>query len=245
MKFASSLLKAACAAFLLGVAPASWAQTEAEGAGPFYLGWVYQRYSEPQMHLAGHGIQAGVNLPIKPAFLLPENVHAAVELASLDYGSRYTGELKDVPSVQWQLSAWWRGPQWVAMPWYTGPVIEGLWTDLQGQSSAGYRGYERFSLRAWWALSIAPVPEARVTAAVLLRGQQNSYLSQANALLPNIVNTQNKGWWLKLELAPCAACKGIQPWLEFKHLAESDKQGRQGWFEPENKQWQMGLRKRF
>ncbi len=245
MRTTPAPLKAAGLALLLGLAPSSWAQTEADETGRFHLGWMYQRYSEPDMHLAGHGIQLGAELPIQPGFLLPQKGHASLSVGSLDYGSRYTGELKGVPFLQWQLGAWWRGPQWFPTPWYTGPVLEGQWTDLQGQSSTGHLGYERESLRAWWALSVQPAPLTQIMGAVLVRGQQHSLISQASAQLPNILNTQKKGWWLKVELAPCDACQGLQPWLEIKHLADSDKQGREGWYEPVNNQWQVGLRKRF
>jgi hypothetical protein len=119
------------------------------------------------------------------------------------------------------------------------------WTDLRGSSSTGHRGYERLGVRGWWGVDVDPVPGARLGAAVLLHGRQHSWLSQANQTLPNIVNRQTKGWWLQLELAPVDRWAQLQPWFEVKHIAESDKQGRQGWFEPENTQWQIGVRKRF
>lgn len=232
-------------AWLLVAGAPAWAQAD-PGPWRFDLAWHYQHYSEPNMHLAGHGLQAGAQRQLTPtAGWMPSSLQASLGVARLGYGSKNTGKLSGVASLQWQMGAWWQLPQWAGLPWQTGPVLEGQWTDLRGQSSTGHRGYERHGVRAWWALAVSPAPGARLSAAALLRGQQHSQLSQANTALPNVVNTQKAGWWLQLELAPVAPWFGLQPWLELKRLESSDKQGRQGWYEPQNTHWQMGLRKRF
>lgn len=236
-------LKAGLAALLIGVAAPVWCQP-----APWVVdvGVLHQRYAESNMHLSGPGLYVGVERPSTAAqWWAPHSWHASAVAGQLAYGSARTGELSGVPWLQLHAGFRWRLPSWGGHTWRTGPTIDVQWTDLRGSSSTGHRGYERLGVRSWWGIDVNPVPEARLGAAVLLQGHQHSRLSQANSTLPDIVNRQTKGWWLQLELAPIDRWAQLQPWVEVKHIAESNKQGLQGWFEPENTQLQLGLRKRF
>lgn len=233
-------LKAGLAAVLISAAPA-WAQPWS-----FDLGLLHQRYTEPNMHLSGPGLYVGTERQsVDAAWWSPQRWHASAVVGQLAYGSTRTGALNGVPWLQLQAGPRWRLPSWGGYSWSTGPTMDVQWTDLRGSSSTGHRGYERLGLRGWWGLDVSPLTGTRLSGALLLRGRQHSRLSQANPTLPNVVNRQTSGWWLQLELAPIDRWAQLQPWFELKHIAESDKQGRQGWHEPDNTQLQIGLRKRF
>ncbi len=232
-------LKACLTASLISAIPA-WAHTTLD------VGLLYQRYTEPNMSLNGPGLYVGVERHTGDTrWWVPQSGRASAVVGQLAYGSERTGTLKSVPWLHMQMGLRWRLPSWAGHSWSTGPILELQWTDLRGSSSTGHRGYERLGIRGWWGIDISPAPDTRLSAAMLLHGRQHSQLSQANPSIPNVVNRQTSGWWLQLELAPIERLAQFQPWIEVKQIAESDKQGLQSWHEPDNTQWQIGLRKRF
>lgn len=160
-------------------------------------------------------------------------------------------DLGSVTDRHWGLG-WWtysepamrlQGP---ALTLQLGLQYEGLWNDLRGTSSTGHRGYERLSNKLWLLAQTAPLPQAELQLGLLLRGWQDSWLSQANQRLPDITNVQHKGVTLRYRHSPWwIGSRPVFPWLRYTQVAESDKVGSQRWYEPRNRSMELGLEVQF
>ncbi len=234
-------------------APAQQASDDAAQAPPSgwrlvdkRLGVAWWHYREPVMRLQGPALtlQLGLLTPAVPG--MPDRVGGEIMLARVDYSSDGTGQMSGVPAVGWRAHALWDMPPVSRQPWQLGLQYEGLWNDLRGTSSTGHRGYERLSNKLWLLAQTAPLPQAELQLGLLLRGWQDSWLSQANQRLPDITNVQHKGVTLRYRHSPwLIGSRPVFPWLRYTQVAESDKVGIQRWHEPRNRSMEMGLEAQF
>lgn len=208
------------------------------------LGWW--TYSEPAMRLQGPALTLQLGLQTSAVPGMPDRVGGEIMLARVDYSSDGTGQMSGVPAVGWRTHALWDMPADSRQPWQLGLQYEGLWNDLRGTSSTGHRGYERLSNKLWLLAQTAPLPQAELQLGLLLRGWQDSWLSQANQRLPDITNVQHKGVTLRYRHSPWwIGSRPVFPWLRYTQVAESDKVGSQRWYEPRNQTLELGMGVRF
>jgi hypothetical protein len=247
LTFFTCIKKAAPAAFLFLLVGTAFSQEKGleTNAWGFDAGWHVQHYSEPQMQLAGHGIdlrfQRAWSSRVHP--WLPAFVSATASVGHNGYRSQNTGTLPRTEAAGAVVDLRWDLPNWWGLTWQTGPVAEWSWTDLRGTTSTGHKGYERLGTRLWWGLSVASSAENALHMGALLRGEQRSQLSQASDQLPDIRNTQSQGWFVRMEAKPVTERFRISPWIEIKKIQTSDSD--RGWHEPKNTQISLGLRKAF
>lgn len=208
------------------------------------LGWT--RYSEPIMALQGSTVTMRTAIERTPLGWMPEQIGGELTLSRLDYTSQQTGKLDDVPGVGWRVHALWSMPAMVGRTWRLGLEYEGFWNDLRGTSTTGHRGYERFSNKAWLQARAAPWAETELQLGVLLRGWQDSWLSQAHPALPNVTNLQSAGFTVRYQHSPWTLSgRPVQPWVRYTQIARSDEVTAQRWYEPRNRTLVLGLETRF
>ena len=204
------------------------------------LGWW--RYSEPVMKLEGPQLTLRAQ-HISQEAGWPKLLEADIGVGSLRYSSHGSGSLSQVPMLRGQASALWDIEP--SGQWRAGLQLEATWTDLRGTTSTGHSGYERFNSKAWAVLQYEPPSTSRTELGLLLRGRQQSYLSQANPTLPDITNTQKRGVFLAYRHSPLAGPSGggygLRPWIRYTSVSNSDQVGVEGWYEPRNRTLQIGL----
>lgn len=204
------------------------------------LGWW--RYSEPVMKLEGPQLTLRAQHTSQQAGW-PDLLEADIGVGSLRYSSQGSGSLSQVPLVRGQASALWGVEP--SGQWRAGLQLEATWTDLRGTTSTGHSGYERFNSKAWAVLQYEPPSTSRTELGLLLRGRQQSYLSQANPTLPDVTNTQKRGVFLAYRHSPLAGPSGggygLRPWIRYTSVSNSDQVGVEGWYEPRNRTLQIGL----
>lgn len=208
------------------------------------LGWWH--YSEPYMRLQGPAVTLQVTVRPPASQLRPDSVGAELLLATLDYRSAATGSLSGVPGVGWRAHALWPMPGVPGQAWRVGLEYEGFWNDLQNTTSTGHRGYERLSSRLWLQARSPLWAEAELQLGVLLRGWQESWLSQADARLPDVRNVQKSGLSLRFRYSGWQTGRqSVQPWLRLSWIDKSDEVGAQRWYEPRNRTLELGIETRF
>ena len=204
------------------------------------LGWW--RYREPVMKLEGPQLTLRGQHTSQQAGW-PKLLEADIGVGSLRYSSHGSGSLSQVPMLRGQASALWDIEP--SGQWRAGLQLEATWTDLRGTTSTGHSGYERFNSKAWAVLQYEPPSTSRTELGLLLRGRQQSYLSQANPTLPDITNTQKRGVFLAYRHSPLAGPSGggygLRPWIRYTSVSNSDQVGVEGWYEPRNRTLQIGL----
>ena len=220
--------------------PAGW-QLQDRRLG---LGWWH--YEEPDMRLQGPAVTLQLALQPPPGQLRPDVIGGELLLATLDYRSNGTGSLSGVPGVGWGAHALWAMPPASGHAWRLGLAYEGFWNDLQGSTSNGYRGYERMSNRLWLQARARPLPDAELQLGVLLRGWQDSWLSQADTRLPDVRNVQKSGLTLRYRHSAWQlGSQSVQPWVRYTWVGKSDEVGAQRWYEPRNRTLDLGIEARF
>lgn len=211
------------------------------------LGLAWIRYSEPAMRLQGPAltVQMWAQGPSSP--WAPEWMGAELLLARLDYSSDSTGKLSGVPAIGWRAHALWPMPELLGKPWRLGLQYEGFWNDLSGTtSSTGHRGYERLSNKLWLQVQATPLPDAELQVGLLLRGWQDSWLSQADRRLPDVTNVQNSGLSLRYRHSAWSLWQqSVSPWIRYTTIGKSDEVSTQRWYEPRNRTMELGLEARF
>ena len=205
-------------------------------------GLAWWRYSEPVMKLEGPQLTLRAQHTSQQAGW-PRLLEADIGVGSLRYSSQGSGSLSQVPLLRGQASALW--PLEPAGQWRAGLQLEATWTDLRGTTSTGDSGYERFNSKAWAMLQYETSSTARTELGLLLRGRQQSYLSQAHPTLPDITNTQKHGIFLAYRHSPLdgpsGAGYGLRPWIRYTSVSTSDEVGADRWYEPRNRTLQIGL----
>lgn len=221
-------------------------QSAAESPRAWAVGAGWWRYSEPKMTLEGPQLTLyGRYELLKTGW--PDRLEAELGAASLRYSSRDSGSLSHVPMLRGQASALWRLES--SGQWRAGLQVEATWVDLRGTTSSGYAGYERLNSKAWAVLQYEHPSTASTEAGLLLRGRQQSWLSQAHPGLPDITNTQKRGVYLAYRHSPWQNAEGtglsLRPLIRYTHVSDSDQVGADRWYEPHNQTWQIGLEGRW
>lgn len=238
------------------IAAGARAQDEQPSASPeSLLGWQWTkpsvgvgwtRYSESIMTLQGPTVSMRVGLQRTPGGWMPEHIGGEVALSRLDYTSTATGRLDGVPGVGWRAHALWSMPALSGRAWQLGLEYEGFWNDLRGTSSTGHRGYERLSNKLWLQARAAPLADAELQLGLLIRGWQDSWLSQAHPALPNVTNVQNAGFTVRYRHSPWLLNgRPLHPWIRYTHIDRSDEVTAQRWYEPRNRSVSLGLETSF
>lgn len=213
--------------------------------GPWYLGAGWYRYSEPEMQLQGPMLQLRHTRRIN-ATGWPDLLVADAALASLNYSSQGTGAMNHLPGLFGRVSALWRLPTDTTGHWFAGPTLDLDWTDLRGTSSSGHYGYRRQGTRIWAELQLTQNAWGNVQIGALWRGRQLSQLTDIPDYTgADLVNTQRQGWFAGWDylFAEDSQLPGWQASARYTVISNSDKIGRQGWYEPRNATWQLSLRK--
>lgn len=167
----------------------------------------------------------------------PELLQLDLGASVVDYRSTDTGTLHDLPALNGRGTALWRLPVQAGV-WRGGLQIDLAWTDLRGTSSTGHIGYRRLGSKAWAVLQHEWPSGTRLEAGVLLRGRQDSLLSDAGGR--DITNIQRKGMYLHWQHAPIMAIGfSPRPWARLSHVERSDNDGR--YYEPRNRTLHLGL----
>ena len=222
------------------------AVTEDAEPAPSSLAWAaglgWWRYSEPVMRLEGPELTVEVQRPLETEGS-PVFVHAQLGMGLMQYTSTDSGRLSGVPMLRGQAGALWQLGH--SSPWRGGLQLEATWTDLRGTSSAGYAGYERLNTKAWALVQYTSTGQHQAELGLLLRGWQTSALSQANPTLPDIRNTQTRGFFMGYQHPslgwPSNGRYRLRPWIRLTSVASSDMVGAAGWYEPRNRTLQIGL----
>lgn len=222
------------------------AQSPAEPSKTWAVGASWWRYSEPEMKLEGPQLTLYGRYDRAPSGW-PDRLEAELGAASLHYSSRSSGSLSHVPMLRGQANALWQLE--ASGQWRAGLQVEATWIDLRGTTSGGYGGYERLNSKAWAVLQYEHPSNASAEAGLLLRGRQQSWLSQANPSLPDITNTQKRGVYLAYRHSPWQSAEGtglsLRPWIRYTRVSDSDQVGAGRWYEPNNRTWQIGLEGRW
>ena len=231
-------------------AAGAWAAEPAQSAGwtltDKRLGLAWMRYREPVMRLQGPALTLRLDAQSTGLRHVPDVVSGELLLARLDYRSTDTGNLSGVPAVGWRAHALWQMPELSGKAWRLGLQYEGFWNDLTGNSSTGHRGYERLSNKLWLLAEAAPLPQSELQLGLLLRGWQDSWLSQADSRLADVTNIQKRGLTLRYRHSPWPLQHtALAPWVRYTEIGQSDFVGVQRWYEPRNRTLEVGLEARF
>lgn len=173
-----------------------------------------------------------------------------------DYDSSLSGTIHDHPD--WYIET--RGlvgkdfvvGEAVLSP-YVGIGYRYLFNDLRGTSSTGALGYRRES--HYYSLPLGVTHRVRLSSgtelstlveyAPLLRGRQESMLTDANAALPNVSNLQRRGYGLRLGATLRMGRWSVGPLLSWWRIENSDSVTTATgavFTEPRNQTREVGLR---
>lgn len=188
---------------------------------PFSLAWGagLAHYQEPGL-MNLRGPQAWLQAQYWPTGpYLPELVQADLGAALLDYNSQGTGSLQHRPALDARGTVLWRIHA-ADGTWRGGLQVDLAWTDLRGTSSTGHRGYRRLGSKAWGVLQYESASGARTELGDLLRGRQDSLLSDAGGR--DVSNTQRKGYMLAYQHAPLSNLwHSPRPWVRYSDVGRS------------------------
>lgn len=175
---------------------------EAEHGFRFGLSLQGFSYTEALMRVSGPTVGIRAERMVSPG---SEALRAEAEVRTgrPDYSSRNTG---DIAHTGWLSTQWHVSQKIYQQPWAPRPglSVSTEWNDLNGRSTTGNPGYERFNASVWltgsWDLHVDErLGPTTLRAAALMRGWQRSMLSQASRDLSNVTNLQRRGLWLAIE----------------------------------------------
>lgn len=237
---AARMLTLCC--LLSGQALAQAPKPPPSGLWQLSAGW--QHYSERQMQLSGPELGLHWQSPHEGALRL----EAEAVFGLQKYSSTQMGTLAHVPNIdtRWRVlqtsQAW---PQW-----QYGLALHTHFNHLRGTTSLGFAGYDRLSTQIWLPVrwqSLGDQPWA-VEAGWLLRGEHVTRLSQVNANLQDVRNTQRQGVYLQASTTLKTSMGELQPYARWSRVGDSDIRlldvsgARVGAYEPQNTRWQLGVR---
>lgn len=212
---------------LAHAAHAAQPQTTAVSPWQWGLSTGWEKYREPIMEQAGPQLGLASRWAVSEGFTL----EAQVALARLSYDSVGSGSMSGVPQTELNLRL--SGPAW---GWGEGsrlePTLHWQYTDndLRGQSTTGNPGYERH-LSNWWlgARWTRPTPSLNwpvrsvsLELQGLLKGQQQSHLSQANPIYMDVTTRTRQGWALTLQGRLPGSRGELVPYLRWQRLSRSN-----------------------
>lgn len=245
-------------ALLLATSGLALAQpvTQAPAPGPRWQ-WATSfgahHYREPVADMELQGPEWGAHLRLSEFPAWPRWQVDADVLASAQRYDSPDGVLERVANVEsrWRLlyQAW---PGEAGHGLFLGPAVQTVYNDLRGRTSRNFAGYERRNLSLWLALqwrsplawqALPALAGLQLDAGRLVRGRQVSQLSQVDPRLSDLVHTQRHGRYLEARLNLRAQPLVLQPFV--RHTVVKDSAVSQGFYEPENHRWQLGLSVRW
>ena len=168
-----------------------------------------------------------------------------------DYSSGVSGTLNDKPDWYYEIRGLigkdFHFGDYTLSP-YAGLGYRYLFNDLRGISSVGARGYRRESHYTTLPIGVTHKMnlsnQAQLLTTVeysyLLRGRQDSTLSDAFTTNQNISSTQRSGYGLRLNTMVRFATWSAGPYLSLWRINESDRSNGTLIFEPRNNTYEFG-----
>lgn len=202
------------------------------------------RYSESQMQLTGP--EVGLHARWSGLEQWPQwQLEGDVLLGLQRYTSQDSGSMNNVGNIETR----WRALNTVYATGYgdeglsAGLALHTLWNDLRGETTNNRVGYEREAVQLWLPLRWTSADTWTLEAAVLVRGQHTSRLSQVRTTYSDVRNTQTSGMYLqattRFDLEDGST---LTPFVRFTRLGDSDyvRMGGSYWVEPKSQRWQIG-----
>lgn len=179
------------------------------------------------------------------------------QVGQQNYRSDYSGSLNAVPNVQtrWQLNHNLACAKFDDLQWQVGMALHTTWNDLRGRTTFNQAGYLRTNASVWLPIGLLQtnpdVQDAtmnwksmRYEVGVLLRGLQTSHLSQVSNVLPDVTNTQTRGYYVEWSgVMQAQAGWVIRPYVRRTYVSDSDLVFKYGasYMEPKNVRTQLGV----
>lgn len=222
--------------------------TQAETASSAWqmsAGW--QNYSEPQMNLKGPELGLHWQSRHSDAYTLEADAHVGLQ----NYSSAQSGQLDSVLNIdtRWRvLRALTAQPQW-----QFGLALHTHSNFLRGTTTLGFGGYDRLSTQVWLPVRWQSFGNQAwaMDAGWLLWGEHVSRLSQVNANLQDVTNTQRRGVYLQVSQKMSSSRGVIEPFARWTRVNDSDVsqvtvdgQSR-GAYEPKNNRLNLGVKWHF
>lgn len=137
--------------------------------------------------------------------------------------------------------------------WQYGLALHTHSNFLRGTTTLGFGGYDRLSTQVWLPVrwqSLGDQPWA-VDAGWLLWGEHVSRLSQVNASLQDVTNTQRKGAYLQISQKISSSRGVFEPYARWTRVDDSDVSQvtvdgqTRGAYEPQNNRVNLGVKWHF
>ena len=169
-----------------------------------------------------------------------------------DYSSGLSGTLNDRPDWYYEIRGLigkdFHFGDYTLSP-YAGLGYRYLFNDLRGVTSTGARGYRResnyYTLPVGVTHKMNLANQAQLLTTVeysyLIRGRQDSRLSDDSPGTPDVSNTQRSGYGLRLGAMVRFATWSVGPSLTWWRIKESDR-ANAGFFEPRNNTYEFGVK---
>jgi hypothetical protein len=220
---------------------------------------AYQ-YQEPGV-MSLQGLKMGLDLHATKVLQNDRFIRGEFRYAfgTVDYSSNDTGSASGEPD--WYIEARGLvGKDWVikdaVLAAYTGLGYRYLFNDARGITSTGYSGYRRESNYLYLPIGIIHrkmiKDQAKLESTLeydqLLKGTQNTSLSDVGGAYSDVTNNQGSGYGLKLSIMYQKRNWAIGPYMHYWNIGQSDiVYGIQngvytGLMEPENNTLEFGLK---
>ena len=230
-------------AFVGGVA---LAQAEsATGVWQVSAGW--QNYREPQMNLKGPELGLHWQSRHSGAYTLEADAHVGLQ----NYSSTPSGRLDSVLNID----ARWRALTTLRaqLQWQYGLALHTHSNFLRGTTTLGFGGYDRLSTQVWLPVRWQSMGNQlwAVDAGWLLWGEHVSRLSQVNASLQDVTNTQRRGIYLQVSQKISSSRGVFEPYARWTRVDDSDIRQvtvdgqTKGAYEPRNNRVNLGVKWHF
>jgi hypothetical protein len=193
----------------------------------------YYKYKEPSIAVTEKGYKAGIDLAWTAT---PGNDWFVRGDGRFAYGQNdYTGSgTKDgnptrYAELRGTFGKDFKNESYSLSP-YAGIGYRYLIDDLRGATSTGAMGYRRESRYLYVPLGVIHrirlKSSGRLSTTLefdyLVQGRQKSYLSDANALLPDLTNDQDGGYGVRGSIYYEKANWSFGPWFHYWHIDQSD-----------------------
>jgi len=240
-------MRGLCTSVLLvgGICSAQSQTHPSLGGWRLSAGW--QDYREPQMQLKGPELGLHWQSRILGSYRFEADAHVGLQ----NYNSAQSGRLDHVLNIDTRVRAFRAlstQPQWLY-----GLALHTHANFLRGTTSLGFVGYDRLSAQVWLPVrwkSLGDQPWA-VDAGWLLWGEHASRLSQVNARLQDVTNTQRRGVYLQVSQKISSSKGDFEPYARWTKVDDSDIRPvtvdgqNRGAYEPQNNRVNLGVKWQF
>lgn len=171
----------------------------------------------------------------------------------VDYSSSLSGSINNRPDRYYELRGFvgkdFHFANYTLSP-YAGLGYRNLYNDLRGVTSTGARGYRRESnyltlpIGVAHRMNLANQRQLLTTLEFdyLIRGRQDSSLSDATPATADVSNTQRNGFGLRLGAMVRFPTWSVGPFLNLWRIKDSDRTGAGLIFEPRNNTYEFGVK---